>query len=182
MFGFSDLDLGRWWSSCLRCEGHFTVILAPVVGARPIKTCPLPLDSENVTFRAPWSTCFFQVTAILDAVAAVLRGVGSGVDHGLNAVCCCDELFRDFAPSVRTRVVTLRVVFFSCSSFELVFFSVKGRGVGFFAVRTQSSCASVFTVVRRETSSAMKSGSVLIYSHFVFGKRSCCENLLVRWS
>ena len=71
---------------------------------------------------------------------------------------------------------------FSCSSFELVFFSVKGRGVGFFAVRTQSSCASVFTVVRRETSSAMKSGSVLIHSHFVFGKRSCCENLLVRWS
>ena len=38
MFGVSDLDLkAGGWSSCLRCEGHFTVILVPVVGARPIK-------------------------------------------------------------------------------------------------------------------------------------------------
>ena len=41
---------------------------------------------------------FFQVTAILDAVAAVLRGVGSGVDNGLNAVCGCDELFATLLP------------------------------------------------------------------------------------
>ena len=38
---------------------------------------------------------FFQVTA-MDAVAAVLRGVGSGVDNGLNAVC--DELFATLLP------------------------------------------------------------------------------------
>ena len=40
----------------------------------------------------------------------------------------------------------------------------------------------LFSLVRRETSSAMKRGSVLIHSHFLFGKRSNQDNLLVRWS
>ena len=49
-----------------------------------------------------------------------------------------------------------------------------------FVVRTQPSFATVFALIRREKS-VMESGSVVIYSHFVFGQRcSHHENLFVR--
>ena len=73
------------------------MILVPVVGARPIKHVHSRLILRTSHSRRH-GRHVFQVTAILDAVAAVLRGVGSGVDHGLFAVCCCDELFATLLP------------------------------------------------------------------------------------
>ena len=56
------------------------MILVPVVGARPIKHVHSRLILRTSHFRRH-DRHVFQVTAILDAVAAVQRGVGSGVDH-----------------------------------------------------------------------------------------------------
>ena len=106
------------------------MILVPVVGARPIKHVHSRLILRTSHSRRH-GRHVFQVTAILDAVAAVQRGVGSGVDHGLNAVCCCNELFATLLSLGKHSRRHIEGRVFSCSSFSehlwsLFFFSVKG--------------------------------------------------------
>ena len=64
------------------CEGHLTVILVLVVGARPINNFTSRVMLGTARPGAMIDTCSVHIeSAILDAVVAEQRGVSSGVDE-----------------------------------------------------------------------------------------------------
>ena len=126
------------WSLCLRCEGHFTVILVPVVGARPIKHVHSRLILRTSHFRRH-DRHVFQVTSSLQSwMPSLQSSVASVLELIIDSSRCVVAMSfsRLCSLSVSTRVVTLRVVFFLVPHFQNIcgacFFLIQGMRFGFF--------------------------------------------------
>ena len=161
--------------------------LVPVVGPRPIKHVHSRLILRT-SYSRRHDRHVFQVTSSLQSwmpslqssVASVLELITDStrcvVAMSFSRLC---SLCKNSRRHIEGRV-------FSRSSFSehlwSLFFSQSRDEVWVSSQSALNLHVPLFSFVRRETSSAMKRGSVLIHSHFVFGKRSCWQNLLVRCS
>ena len=106
----------------------------------------------------------------MDAVAALQRGVGS--DHGFFSVRRRDELFAtslSLGKHSRRHAKGRVCACFSCSEHLSGLFTSQSRDeVWVSSPSALNLHVPVFSLVRPETSCVMKSGSVLIHSHFVW--------------
>ena len=155
------------------------MILVPVVGARPIKHVHSRLILRTSHFRRH-DRHVFQVTSSLQSwMPSLQSSVASVLELIIDSSRCVVAMSFSRRCSLSLSVSTKGRVF-SCSSFSehlwSLFFSQSRDEVRVSSPSALNLHVPVFSLVRPETSCAMKSGSVLFHSHcvwqtmFVLGK------------